>query len=37
MTEEQLQRIFPDLDLGAFWDDSAYAESTYGNGARPTT
>jgi hypothetical protein len=32
MADEQLRRLFPDLDLDAFWKDSEYAESTYGDG-----
>ena len=31
MADEQLHRLFPDLDLAAFWDESPYAGSTYGN------
>ncbi|WP_233624946.1 SMI1/KNR4 family protein [Actinoplanes sp. ATCC 53533] len=32
MADEQLERMFPDLDLDAFWEDSEYAEDTYRGG-----
>jgi hypothetical protein len=32
MADEQLRRIFPGLDLDGFWEDSEYAEETYGGG-----
>jgi hypothetical protein len=35
VADERLQRVFPGLDLNAFWDDSEYAETTY-RGACPS-
>jgi hypothetical protein len=32
MTDDQLRRILPKLDLEAFWEDSEYADDTYGGG-----
>ncbi|WP_051810038.1 SMI1/KNR4 family protein [Actinoplanes subtropicus] len=32
MADEAFERTFPDVDLGAFWQDSEYAENTYGGG-----
>lgn len=32
MADEQLRHLFPGLDLDGFWEDSEYAEKTYGGG-----